>query len=143
MKKIAKDNRGFTVIETMIALSFFAIAMLGAGALYLRANETNKNGNVISSANFLAKTTLEEYKNMSLSQLDATINPSPKTDIDINEYGNAGGIFTRVVTLSSIDSGNARQIEIRVTWPNVKFANKGGALDRIVLTTNVRGVSGL
>ena len=139
MKKIIKDNRGFTIIETLIALSFFAIAMLGAAALYAKSSQNNASSNVVSSANFLAKTTLESFKNMSFDD----ITPGTQTQTDINEngeYGEPDSIFTRMVVIADIDDPKARQIEITITWPNNKWAN--GQAGRIVLTSNVRG-SGL
>lgn len=138
MKKKIKDNRGFTLIETMIALSFFAIAMLGAGALYIKANEYNKNGNITSSANFLAKTTLEEYKNMAARDIVAT----DETVSGLTETGSNGGIFTRRVVITNIATGG-RKIEITVTWPGASWASdrkfRGGNNNRVVLISNVRG----
>lgn len=139
MKKTIRDNRGFTLIETMIALSFFAVAMLGAGALYIKANETNKNGNIISSANFLAKTTLEDYKNMSRTEI-ANLATTTHTDTGINETNNGAGIFTRQVAITSIDGGNGRRIGITVTWPGAVWAtNRNGSANRVELISNVRG----
>lgn len=143
MKKILSDKRGFTIIETMIAISFFAVAMLGASALYIRTNMANKNGNVISSANFLAKTTLETYKNMSPADLKAA---KSVTNAEINETGAVPGIFTRTVDITPInlDSSNEPQafnVKINITWPDVVWTvPKGGKTsDRVELESNVRG----
>lgn len=135
MKKKIKDNRGFTLIETMIALSFFAIAMLGAGALYIKANEYNKNGNITSSANFLAKTTLEAYKNMAIEDISA----QDETLSGLTETGETGGIFTRRVVITDITGGH--KIEITVTWPGAKWStgNRGANANRVELVSNVRG----
>lgn len=142
MKKILSNKLGFTLIETMIAISFFAIAMLGASALYIRTNVANKNGNIISSANFLAKTTLENYKNMSLEDL---AKENGGTDPEINETDSGSGIFTRTVVITPIDLDSSNQasaynIKITITWPNAAWAvSRGRTSDRVELVSNVKG----
>lgn len=143
MKKIITDKRGFTLIETMIAISFFAIAMLGGSALYIRSSMANKTGNIVSSANFLAKTTLEGYKNLSLDDLANIV--GNKTDAEINETGDGSGIFTRQVVITPIDldsssRASAYNVKITITWPNAVWAvSKGKNSDRVELVSNVRG----
>lgn len=140
MKKILKDNRGFTIIETMIALSFFTIAMLGAAALYIGATKSNTLSNLVSSANFLAKTTLEEYKNLPLTD-SKLADGANETSANIDEFGGSNGIFTRVIKVSNISGdSNARQIVVTVTWPG-RAQGAGGTRDsdRVELISNVRG----
>lgn len=132
MKKKLKDNKGFTLIETMVAMAFFSIALLGAGALYIRANQNNYAGNLLSSANFLAKTSLEEIKNKSLTK----INAGTFEEVGLDENGNNGGIFTREIVITEIASGNGRQVAITVSWPDNKRI-KG--LNSVQLVSNVRG----
>lgn len=135
MKKILKENKGFTLIETMIAMAFFSVALLGAGALYIRANQNNYTGNIISSANFLAKTTLEEIKNKSLTSITA----STTLEAGLDENGKTGGIFTRQIVISEIAGGDARQVAITITWPDNKRTTANGSIQ---LVSNVKG-SGL
>lgn len=141
MKKLLKDNRGFTIIETMIALSFFTIAMLGAAALYIGTTKTNNLSNLVSAANFLAKTTLEEYKNLPFG--DARLaDGATATQTQIDEFGNGGGVFTRVVNVNDIGGdSDARQVTVTVTWPDRRdrVINTPRASDMVVLTANVKG----
>lgn len=133
-KKLNTDNRGFTILETMIAMAFFSIALLGAGALYIKSSQVNTSGNIISSANFLAKSTLETYKNMELT--DPLLNTAtPTTVVGLDEFGQHGGIYTRTVAVDSINGGKARQVTITVTWPG--RANRSS--DAITIVSNLRG----
>lgn len=134
MQKTLNDKRGFTLVETMIAMVIFSVAMLGAGALYVKASQVNTNGNIISSANFLAKSTLETYKNMSLTDLTAT-GAVPIVNTGLTEEGATGGIYTRTVSIEEIDGGDGRRVTVTITWPDRRLY----ASDAITLTANLRG----
>lgn len=137
MLKTLKNKKGFTLVETMIAMAIFSIAMLGTAALYIKASQMNASGNIISSANFLAKTTLEEYKNMALSDITPIPVPTEEIGLDENGVSGTGGIYNRLVTIESIDSNNARRVTVRVTWPTSRHSTR--ASDAVTLTANVRG----
>jgi type IV pilus assembly protein PilV len=105
---------GFTLIEVLIGISIFAIGMLAVARMqYLTVRNTTV-GNLTSQATMLANQRMEEIKAMNFDDLDAMANPSVESDLD--DEGNAGGIYNRTTTIASALGGHARDINVQVQW---------------------------
>ena len=58
-----KNHKGYMLIEALISISIFSIGFLAVATLVLTATQNNRNGNILTEANMLARQTLEQLKN--------------------------------------------------------------------------------
>jgi len=105
---------GFTLIEVLIGISIFAIGMLAVARMQYYTVRNTTVGNLTSQATMLANQRMEEIKAMNFDDLDAMANPSVESDLD--DEGNAGGIYNRTTTIADALAGHARQINVQVQW---------------------------
>ncbi len=135
----AMSNRGqagFTIIEVLIAMVILTVALLGLSSMNVYSIKYNDNAKRNTAAVALAQDKLEELKNRSF--VDSTLNDSntnnnatytalkSTTDYDsretnLDEKGNAGGIYTRIVNIAPFGTGansypNTKLIVVIVTW---------------------------
>ena len=125
----ASRQRGFTMVELLIAMAILSIGMLAAVSMQFSTARNNTSGNVFTQANMLAMSQLEILKNLDLSQLipGAYNDPAP-----IDENGQPGGIYSRSWTITDIGTG-ARALTVIVQW------NRKGRTDRVEVSSNTRG----
>jgi type IV pilus assembly protein PilV len=112
-------ERGFTLVEVMVALLLTAVAVMGLLGVYLAATRASSNTRHSSEAAVLAQDKLEQLR----TQIAAAASGS---EANINERGVATGLFTRrwsvtlatgyadvVVTITWSEDGVARQFVLR------------------------------
>jgi prepilin-type N-terminal cleavage/methylation domain-containing protein len=123
-----KDNqKGFSLIELLIAMAILAMAMLAAASMQFNSIRNNTSGNIVTQANMLAKAKMEELKNTTdLTTL------SNGADTGINAAGQPGGIYDCSWTVQNLGT-TARRITVTVQW------NKGSQTRRISISSNTRG----
>jgi type IV pilus modification protein PilV len=107
------DDKGFTLIEALMAIAIISIGLLGLAALQGNALSGNAKAQKQSMAIQLANNKIEAYKN---NVWNTTAPPDSET-----ETGTAlspWGIFTRTtdIQLNTPRSGIAT-IRVRVSWP--------------------------
>jgi Tfp pilus assembly protein PilV len=111
-----KNCKGYMLIEALISIAIFSIGFLAVATLVLTATQNNRNGNILTEANMLARQTLEQLKNTpDIKDLpkDLTTN----TESGINANGDAGGIFTRTTKIEdTLGFNTSRAIEVTVSW---------------------------
>jgi prepilin-type N-terminal cleavage/methylation domain-containing protein len=130
---VLKTNKGFTLIEALIAVSVFAIGFLAIGSLVISTTRNTTKGNIITQATMLATHKMEELKDQQLmSTVMTTGTPHTDPNNPLNQYGQNGGIFNRSWTVSET-SPTAREVEVTVSW------NRLGKTRRVQLKTITRG----
>jgi type IV pilus assembly protein PilV len=102
-------NRGFTLVEVLVAMSIFAIAILGVAVSTKSVIQTNQKNYFTTIATNLAQDKLEDLKSNPASLASG----GPITDVIDGET------FTRTwtVTANSPVSG-VKKIDVTVTWTN-------------------------
>jgi prepilin-type N-terminal cleavage/methylation domain-containing protein len=90
---VKRREGGFTLIEVMIALVLTAVAIMGIIALYI--TETKASG---FSRHTTEGAVLAQDKVESMRTQGSAANFGPVNEVNINERGLAGGIFTRQTT---------------------------------------------
>lgn len=113
-----RSERGFTMVEVLVAVLLTAIAMTGMLGLYAAGTRAAGGSRHVSEATVLAQDEIERLRTSAL------IGNGSETNVD--HAGKAGGIFTRSweatpaidytelrVTVSWNDEGVARQVTLR------------------------------
>ncbi len=110
-KKVQPGNRGFTLLEVMMAMAIFSIGILAIVGIQHMIVRGNTNGNVVTQQLMLAQRVMERLKNNSApSSLSSTVLP----DVDMN--GDNGGPYTVRSTITNPIGGNSsRFITVTVT----------------------------
>jgi prepilin-type N-terminal cleavage/methylation domain-containing protein len=99
------NNKGFTIIEVIFAISIFAITLVAAGSMQFNSIRNNRTGNMVSQANMFAKDKIEELINMKSWKLpEGTF--SDQSD---------NGVYTRTWVLSNY-TPKSKRLFIKVTW---------------------------
>ena len=112
-------QKGFTLIEMLIALSILSIGLLSLAELQIIAIKSNKHSKELTSAVILAETTLEGLKKSRITKLSNGI--FQDTNNPVNETGGTGGIFTRSWTIADYKgSTNMKKITATIEWPGPK-----------------------
>jgi len=121
-------QKGFSLIELLIAMAILAIAMLAAASMQFNSVRNNTSGNIITQANMLGKAKMEELK----STRDLDDLGLGGTESGLNAEGAPGGIYDLSWTVDNLGD-TARRITVTVQW------NRGSKTREISITTNTRG----
>ena len=125
---VFKDNqKGFSIVELMIALAILALSMLAAASMQYGSIRNNTSGNMVTQANMLAKAKMEELKNT--ANLDDLYGDEEK---GINAEGQPGGIYDRRWDVQNLGT-TGRRITVTVQW------TKGSRTHTISISSNTRG----
>jgi type II secretion system protein I len=128
---LSKKNRGFTLIEVLIAMAIFAIGILAVASMQLSNTKNNTTGNITTQATMLARQKLEELKTVGdVTTLSNGTDPNNPLDAE----GNTGGIYNRQWNVSNPLGGNtSRRIAVTVSW------DRRGQNRSVVLESITRG----
>ena len=107
------DEKGFTLIETLMAIAIISIGLLGLAALQANAISGNTKARKQSMAVLLADNKIESYKNNVWNNF-----PPPATETETGTALSPWEIFTRTtdIQLNTPRPGIA-SIRVRVSWP--------------------------
>jgi len=100
--RLSKNNRGFTLLEAVIAMAIFSIGILAVGSMQLWNTKNNTTGNFTTQATMLAREKIEELK--TVSDLTALANGNDTI-----------GIYTRTWEPSNL-TGTSRKLTVTVSW---------------------------
>ena len=117
------NDKGFSLIEVMIAIVILSIGLLGLAGLQATAINGNHHGNTIGLATALAQDTIEQIRNAAYDDVTSTNFP-------ISEPV-GGSNFDRAILIEDDTPLNElKRITVTVSWRKVN-------LHRVVLRTIV------
>ena len=126
----AGKSKGFTLIETLIAILLLSIGLLGMGTLLYSVMGYNEYAETVTTATTLAQDKLEDLKTADYSSI---VVESP---VCLDENGSVGGIYCREISsVSETTLTNMRrfkEITVKVSW------NWKGDAKNIAVTTIIR-----
>jgi type IV pilus assembly protein PilV len=103
--QISPDEKGFTLIETLMAIAIIAIGLLALAALQTSAISGNAKANKHSMAVSLAEDQVETYRNMPYDSIPASPPAEP------------WGIFTRTTTVQDgVPVAGSKTVTVSVSW---------------------------
>jgi len=113
---LADDQKGYLLIEALIAMAIFAIGFLAVGSLVIHTTRNNTRSNMMTQATLLAAHRLERFKNtLNIASLDPGIYTDPDNPIDAD--GNPGGVYYRFWEITDpLGNNSSRRIKVTVKW---------------------------
>ena len=126
-----KKDKGFSLIELLIAMSIMALGMLAAASMQYSAVRNNTTGNTATQATMLAKATLEMLKGQDIDSAELAVGDyADSTRVDAS--GNPGGIYNRNWRVDVLGA-SSRRISVTVEW------TKFGSTRRVIVSSNTMG----
>jgi len=111
-RKTDMDQKGFTLLEALVAMSILTISLLSAimtTCYVIKSNAMSKN---MTFAVNLAQNKIDDLK-----IADYTSGIAGSTETDIDENGASGGIFDRTVTVVSENiTLEYKTVEVKIDW---------------------------
>jgi type II secretion system protein I len=106
-----EKQRGFTLVEVLVAIVLCAVAMVGVIALYRASTNASSFSRHTTEATVLAQAKLEQLRTQ--TGLVALTSEGP-----LDEMGKTGtgGIFTRDWTVSLTGTNTYHDVVVNVSW---------------------------
>jgi type IV pilus assembly protein PilV len=111
-----KREKGFTLIEVMIALLILSIGLLGMAGLQIAATRSNSFSNQMTIGITLAQDRLEELRNLKYDNAQLGVGSHTDTDNPIRSLGDMG--FNRSWTVSEDAANHLKTITVTLQWPD-------------------------
>jgi len=126
--KIRRTEAGFSLIEVLIAMTVIGVGFLAVASMQGVSITSNHNSSLMTQATYLAEERIEELRNRSYININAT--GSPEANIDAQGQPGTGGLFTRTWTVAFDSPGVLmKTITVTVTW------RERGLLHNVTMTT--------
>jgi prepilin-type N-terminal cleavage/methylation domain-containing protein len=131
--KIINNNKGLTLVETMIAILLFGVALVGMLDVCAQSILMGKRSALSYAAYNMAKNRLETLRTQSFGSL----NTAAETDtiLDDNGVPDTNGNFKRNTTVTTSYNGDSQLTEVTVTVDykikNV-YAGKPASLSTVI-----------
>ncbi|BBB33550.1 hypothetical protein TTHT_2114 [Thermotomaculum hydrothermale] len=113
-----KSNRGFSMIELMIAAAIFAFAMLAIAGMSYTSVYLVSSSNSRFTATTLASSVIEQARNHGqawASSLDGDVKYFDEVGNEIDSQGGQMGVvFRRTITTQTLGTGTL--MKVKVTW---------------------------
>ena len=114
VKKSMSGQKGFTLLEVMIAVFLLAVAIMGAASLTTSVIKSNSLSQTLTTATTLAKDKMEEQKAANFTALPTAGSPDYATANGTVQASASGSYYTRTWGVAGTDP---KTITVTVTWP--------------------------
>ena len=132
--KSSYKERGFTLIEVLIAMAIFSIGILGVGTMQLRSTGGNTNARIGTEASVWAQDRVETLMLLPYTHGDLVRNPGNPTAHEVTEGGYTINwtVYETSLTVSDVTpagyplwgvtpTNNTKIIHVTVTGPKGTF----------------------
>ena len=132
IKKERVRERGFTLLEVLIAISIFAVGVLAVATMQISATRGNRLGNELTQATTLAQQQIEALKGADFSSATLALGNYNDPDNPIVETSSGAGLFNRSWVIAA-NTTFSRLVTVTVSW------TIGTNTYNVVLSTVTRG----
>ena len=120
MSKKSSNQSGFSLVEIILAISVFALSVLGLSGGLIYGSQSNIAAANRVQATFLSSEGLEAVENIAEENFDNLVDGSTGLTVENNSYiltGNSDtyDIYERQITILSVDA-NTKEVTSRVSW---------------------------
>lgn len=106
-----KHQKGFTLLEVIIAMSILSAGLLAVCSMVHMVMASNSKSKNLTTAVNLAQNRVDNLKVTDYASIAAS------TELDLDENGNAGsGIFDRTVSVTTNASPSYKTAVVTVSW---------------------------
>jgi type IV pilus modification protein PilV len=108
-----EENRqkGFTLLEVLIALAILSIGLLAINAMTIMVIQSNYKSRNLTTAVNLAQNKLDDLKISAYASIIAG------SETNLNTEGVSGsGIFNRSVTVTTNATPSYKTVEVKISW---------------------------
>ena len=118
------NDRGYTLIETMIAIAIFAIGFLAIASLQIAASKTNRASSDYTQASTIVTDRMERLMLLPYndSDLDSAANPHPDPPDDMQGKYNIQWVVTET-DLNGDGINDAKIVNMTVTWDRLESSS--------------------
>jgi Tfp pilus assembly protein PilV len=133
----AKGERGFTLIETTIALVVMMIVMLAAASLFAYAVYNNSTGVDRAQTLAVAQESMERFRSASFSKskVDAILSPGQFEQKNVSRGGTNGVRYYDILWTIADTTPTVKTITVRVTPTGAGMAGASGAAASLTIMT--------
>ena len=118
-KKVCDNQSGFTLLEVLIAISILTVGLLGVAQMQIMGIKGNYFSGNTTTVLALAEEKMEDLLGKSYSDAELTNGNHPDTNNPIDETGQAGGIYTRMWTVTdNTPITDTKTVMVNVSWDN-------------------------
>ena len=113
-QQIAEGQRGFSILELLLAIAFLGLGMLALGTVTGNVMDKNSDSKNKTVAINLAQEKLEDVKTRVLA---GALTDGTTTENNVNDLGVAdSGIYTRTTVITGGGTGSLATITVTVAW---------------------------
>lgn len=113
-----KRNKGFTLLEVVIALAILAIGLVGVLSLFPVGFQASRKASALTEATIQAQKQMETFKLEGYSYLDTTYTDGTWSSWTDFADGTTNGWRVRVTEVDP--PGNLKQVELEIRWEDVR-----------------------
>lgn len=118
MQTVINDNRGFSLLEVILAVSVLTVGILAMGVLQTSSVSMNKNARGITEASAWATDTMENIMALSFTDPDIDANTSHSADPNNKVLPtNPEGYTITYIVGAAVN--NMKTISVTVSWSNL------------------------
>lgn len=140
MFKKPNNQKGFNLLEIILAVSVFALSGMGLSLGIIYGEQSILSANIREQALLLAREGLDASRNIANADFSDLVDGNFGLVVAGNMYEFSGtydiwDIYTREIFISTIDA-NTKEVVSRVSWP--QNASREGSLELATYITNWR-----
>ncbi|MGE4545153.1 MAG: prepilin-type N-terminal cleavage/methylation domain-containing protein [Pedobacter sp.] len=104
------NNRGFSLLEVLLAVVILSVGLLGVAGLQATAINGNLHGSTVSQATVLAEDVIERVRMTDYDLVTPTNFPETEDNVD-------GSIFSRTIQIEdNVPSNELKRVTVTVSW---------------------------